>query len=607
MMTSASEFVLNYVVNVAWQIVAISIVAALGSFLLRNAPAHYCHVLWLVALILSVFLPVLPVTATDQKDSSVVIAPAQTPSLNDESVISVVHLTKRRTQVVSTSSRTALWSMLAYALFVLWRAIRLGRFWWRKEGLRRSKLETLTPAGEHVAQRCRAILGITKVDVAQSSDARVPYTIGVRNPLIVLPESFCVASEERLLSVIGHEMAHVARRDYLSNLVCELMSIPIWFHPLTYVIKRQIDRERELACDELVSRHLLPAKLYARSLVWAAGALSKLQSPALLLSIFDGRSLEERVTRLTRRKRMFSRSVAAMIMSIAILALGVSTIALSLFSFELKTHAEVAIAHVVPPRIEQVGGSIINPPTSPAPQARVANSPNGPSPQERAAAACEAGRKGDVEKIPTLIAMLGDDSKTELLVCWNTGRWSPALETFKQPSPGEQAAIALASMGPPAFRPLTTQLGSANSSVRRNAAWAIGELRRMPPGERDDAVPQLISLLGDTDAWVRMAAARALGELRNETAVPKLIATLGDADGRVRELAVWALSELKDARAVVALCNVLLSDERVEVRQGAAEALGEIRSPEALPSLKQALNDPNLKAKVEWAISEIEG
>jgi HEAT repeat protein len=209
--------------------------------------------------------------------------------------------------------------------------------------------------------------------------------------------------------------------------------------------------------------------------------------------------------------------------------------------------------------------------------------------------------------IPTLIAMLGDDTRTEPIRCWTNGRWSPALDTFKQPSPGEQAAIALASMGHAAFRPLTNQLDSGNATVRRNAAWAIGELTNMPPGERDDAVPRLISLLTDSDAWVRMAAARALGELRPGSAVPALVANLADADTRVREVTVWALSELKDKRAVAALCNVLLSDLRPDVRRGAAEALGEIRSSEALPSLKQALNDPAVSARAQWAINEIEG
>jgi HEAT repeat protein len=75
----------------------------------------------------------------------------------------------------------------------------------------------------------------------------------------------------------------------------------------------------------------------------------------------------------------------------------------------------------------------------------------------------------------------------------------------------------------------------------------------------------------------------------------------------VRELVVWALSELKDDRAVAALCNVVLSDSSVEVRRGAAEALGEIHSAAALPSLKQALNDREVSARAQWAIDEIEG
>ncbi|HKG45259.1 MAG TPA: HEAT repeat domain-containing protein, partial [Pyrinomonadaceae bacterium] len=195
--------------------------------------------------------------------------------------------------------------------------------------------------------------------------------------------------------------------------------------------------------------------------------------------------------------------------------------------------------------------------------------------------------------------------------CWDTSRWSPALQTFKQPSPGEQAALALASFGRPAFAPLSNQLDSSNAIVRRNAAWAIGELTNMLPGERATAVPQLITLLGDSDEWVRMAAARALGELRDGRALTNLVATLSDDDWRVRELVVWSLSEseMKDDRAVTALCSVLLSDARVEVRRGAAEALGEIRSADALPALRQALSDreSGVSTKAAWAISEIEG
>jgi HEAT repeat protein len=533
-------------------------------------------------------------------------------------------LTKRRTRIVNSAPNTTAWLTLGFALFVAWRLIRLVRFWLRKNGLRRSPdLTGIYPAAEQVARRCRATLRIRKVELAQSSSTRVPYTIGALRPLIVLPQIFCVVSEERLLSVIGHEMAHVARRDYLTNLICELALLPISFHPLAYIIKKQIDRNRELACDELVSKLLLPPKLYARTLVWAAHhsreALNHGRAEALILSMFDARSLEERVMRLTRNRKTLNRSLARAITLLTLFALCAAAVSLSLFSLELKTEARAVFT---PPAlvtttntVPQVSQAETITPQHPRAEARPAQAASDAQTTEaravdenaaqRAAAACEAGRNNDLEKIPELIALLADDTKTPLLRCWSSGRWSPALETFKHPSPGEQAAIALASMGRTAFQPLANQLDSADATVRRNAAWAIAELTNMTPGERDAAVPRLIALLTDSDAWVRIAAARALGEVRNHSAVPALIATLADADAHVRELAVWALSELKDKRAVAALCNVLLSDSRPDVRRGAAEALGEIRSTEALPALKQALNDPNVNARAQWAISEI--
>ena len=132
------------------------------------------------------------------------------------------------------------------------------RFWRRKEKLRRSATRAgLSPEIELVTQRCRLLFRVD-AQVRRSDNARVPYTIGARRPLILLPRVFCSdADETRLLSVIGHEMACVARRDFLSNLICELIALPISFHPLTFLIKKQIDRTRELACDELVTSRVL--------------------------------------------------------------------------------------------------------------------------------------------------------------------------------------------------------------------------------------------------------------------------------------------------------------------------------------------------------------
>jgi HEAT repeat protein len=229
--------------------------------------------------------------------------------------------------------------------------------------------------------------------------------------------------------------------------------------------------------------------------------------------------------------------------------------------------------------------------------------------QVRAETACSIGRSHVVEAIPQLIAMLGDDTPIKLINCWENGRWSPAIKSLKQPSPGEQAAIALASMGLPSLKPLIDALSDSNSSVRRNAAWAIGELTNMAEGDRDDAVLPLVSLLRDSSDWVRVAAARALGEIRDERASDDLIALLSDGQSRVRETAAWALGEMKERRGVASLCNLVASDSEPEVRSTSAWALGEMKDKRAVETLCNALvtdQQPKVRSTAAWALGEIQ-
>jgi len=614
-MLRTSEFVLNFILNSCWQIAVIFAVAAIGAWLLKNGPARYRHALWIVALTACLVVPLLTATrfVPAWVSSFQIVAPSApvTNAIVNSEGLNVDHVGPARRKTVTTSTRNVQILSLIYGLLICGRAITLARFWQRKEKLRKSATRTgIAPDIELIAQRCRNLLDVRHVPVTSSPEARVPYTIGTLRPLIVLPQAFCSgADEDRLLSVIGHELAHVKRGDFLTNLLCELVALPLWFHPLTFLIKRQIDRARELACDELVTRHVLAPKVYARSLLWAAHVSRQYSPQAFMLSIFDGKILEERIVKLMRNNRRIGTGPARVMMFAALAVLCASALSLSMFSLELQTQVRAAVTETVqrlnlPAAVQNPVAPAVNA-SQPRPEAQL----NATSADERAMSACRAGREGNVNAIPSLVAMLGDDSKTQLITCWDSGRWSPALQTFKHPSPGEQAALALASMGRKALRPLSQQLDNSNAAVRRNAAWAIGELTNMMPGERADAAPQLINLLGDSDEWVRMAAARALGELRDERALTRLVATLGDDNWQVRQVVVWALSEMKDDRAVTALCSVLLSDVRVEVRRGAAEALGEIASAAAIPSLKQALNDADssVSTKAAWAISEIEG
>jgi tetratricopeptide (TPR) repeat protein len=57
-----------------------------------------------------------------------------------------------------------------------------------------------------------------------------------------------------------------------------------------------------MACDELVTRHLLEPAVYARSIVTLAGAALPLPQPGYVLGVFDGDILEERIRSLIERR-----------------------------------------------------------------------------------------------------------------------------------------------------------------------------------------------------------------------------------------------------------------------------------------------------------------
>jgi HEAT repeat protein len=150
------------------------------------------------------------------------------------------------------------------------------------------------------------------------------------------------------------------------------------------------------------------------------------------------------------------------------------------------------------------------------------------------------------------------------------------LSSFDHPSPGEEAALGLASMSGAAYPALVESLMSGNPVVRRNAAWAIGELHDGGKVDRSSAVPVLVQMVGsDSDARARRAAAFALSEIKERSTSRVLITALSDDNPKVRVMAANALGEMKAADAVDALQHAAQDPDK-EVRQMAGWALNEI-------------------------------
>jgi|GEM_PF-2108821 len=123
-------------------------------------------------------------------------------------------------------------------------------------------------------------------------------------------------------------------------------------------------------------------------------------------------------------------------------------------------------------------------------------------------------------------------------------------------------------------------LTHSSASVRRNAAIAMGTF----PGLAEITVPLLRNLLSDRKAMVRAGAVRALGELHPREVYEDLAARAEDKDPEVRVETALALWNYNRDDALTGLLT-LLRDKVWAVRLAAIRALHNVRDKRVIPAL----------------------
>ena len=546
------------------------------------------------------------------------------------------------------------WFILVWSIGVLGMSLRLMGGAAYAQRLKHKHTRPVDSKWQKTLNRLAERVRVMKpVRLLESSLVRTPMVIGWLRPVMLLPASALTGLTTRQLeAILAHELAHIRRHDYLINLFQRMIETLFFYHPAVWWVSRQVRVERENCCDDIAVAVCGDALVYARALT----RVERLRRSAPQLAMAaDGGSLMNRISRILGVELPRSNRFAGVAGVIAILAVAavVASAQIKAIPNRLSDQSEQAALEeekmspsedmsreatavladnfdngsarrnaqsgmstpddsegdrAVEAEPSQPVLSILDQDDLPVGAAESVQALNSRNPDERAAAACSLGKLGAVAAMPLLINMLGDDSALEVSTrCWEGGRWSPAVQVFKTPSPGESAAIALASMSQPAVAPLVDALKSGNPTVRRNAAWAIGEIRGGIGTDRSAAVEPLILALNDYDSWIRKAAARSLGEIRDRRATDALVTALGDADSGVRQTAAWSLGEMKSRGGVEGLIASLLSDMDWRVRLQSAKALGEIKDRKATEALTSALNDGNeaVRRRARWALSEI--
>ena len=140
--------------------------------------------------------------------------------------------------------------------------------------------------------------------ILESSLVRSPCICGVLRPILLLPECGIDWSESRRQQALTHELAHLRRLDHLSSAMARLACVVHWYNPLVWQAARHMKLLQEQACDDAVLRSGGAPSEYAQFLLdLARHSLSDTGVPVTVIGMSRRSLLHERVIAILDSRR----------------------------------------------------------------------------------------------------------------------------------------------------------------------------------------------------------------------------------------------------------------------------------------------------------------
>lgn len=177
-----------------------------------------------------------------------------------------------------------------------------------------------------------ASVGVRRpIALLQGDSPDLLATWGARQPRILLPSRADEWNDARIRAVLGHEIAHIQRNDWLVHLAAETLRAFQWFNPLFWLACRRLRQLSELACDDDVLRRGVPAREYAMHLLEVARTCRPSSIPvAVVVPMARHSTLERRIAAMlnprTDRGPLSRRAIALTFVGLVGLALPTAAI-----------------------------------------------------------------------------------------------------------------------------------------------------------------------------------------------------------------------------------------------------------------------------------------
>ncbi|MEO9170067.1 MAG: pentapeptide repeat-containing protein [Candidatus Baltobacteraceae bacterium] len=328
-------------VNGLWQGALIAAIAWLALRIFSSANASTRYAVWGLALAAVVVVPVATSLSRVSVDRPALqsvaqpqraISPVKTTAANASSTRKATQsgpAAKTGHKLPASSSpvkvkaerapfRIAVPTLVAAVAFALWGlaalfvVLRLAVALFALERLKRDALPLGMDYRETMPQWDAVLKGHRDVRLCVSDEIDVPVAIGLFDAMILLPSHLIRSLEPDEIDQISlHELAHLLRADDWTNGFQRLTCALLFFNPAVLFIARQLDIEREVACDDFVLQLIGSVKPYAFCLTKMAEMTAwphrALPAPGVFVT---RKSISIRIERLLRTGRAIGSSIA---------------------------------------------------------------------------------------------------------------------------------------------------------------------------------------------------------------------------------------------------------------------------------------------------------
>jgi beta-lactamase regulating signal transducer with metallopeptidase domain len=242
----------------------------------------------------------------------------------------------------------AIYFLVGWGLVAFWFSLRLGWAIWHLSALRRNCIAVdpgeLDPV---VRETLQSYGGRRRIRLCTSQQVRVPTAAGLVKPVILMPHQLMrELSPAELNQVVLHELAHFRRWDDWTNLIQQVVTALLFFHPAIWWIERRLGLEREMACDDAVLAETASPRAYAECLARLAEKTLVSRSIALAQSVLGKvRQTSARVARILDVNRpapalYASRFAVSLVAVLAIACAAVYSRSPKLITFEKSPRAQ---------------------------------------------------------------------------------------------------------------------------------------------------------------------------------------------------------------------------------------------------------------------------